>query len=229
MGPAKIRLVGGYSSYEGRVEVLYRGVWGTVCGNLWDDSDSQVVCRQLGFSHALNYRTEAFYGQGSGPIWMNSVSCTGSEQALSSCQFSGWGVTDCTHADDVGVVCSDFTARNGDIRLAGGSNVKEGRVEIFQYGTWGTVCDTGFTDTDAKVVCRQLGYSSSSAKAYIGAYYGQGSGTIWLDGVDCNGDELRLVSCDSKPLGVTACYHEDDVGVDCSKLFYSTVHISYCR
>lgn len=83
-------------------------------------------------------------------------------------------------------------------------------------GTWGTVCDTGFTDTDAKVVCRQLGYSSSSAKAYIGAYYGQGSGTIWLDGVDCNGDELRLVSCDSKPLGVTACYHEDDAGVDCN-------------
>ena len=47
-----IRLVGGSSQLEGRVEVCVNGVWGTVCDDGWGTADAQVVCRQLNFSDA---------------------------------------------------------------------------------------------------------------------------------------------------------------------------------
>ena len=54
-------------------------------------------------------------------------------------------------------VCSDR-----QIRLAGGSNHREGRFEICFNNTWGTVCNNGWNLLDAKVVCRMLNFSYNS-------------------------------------------------------------------
>jgi len=103
----RIRLVGGTSHSEGRVEVNYDGEWGTVCDNGWDDTDAGVVCRQLGFGSLGTAIGLASFGQGSGPILLDSVTCSGSESTLASCGHLGVNITrSCSHNEDAGVMCS---------------------------------------------------------------------------------------------------------------------------
>ena len=67
-----LRLVGGASESEGRVEILYNGTWGTVCDNTWDINDAEVVCRHLGFTGALDAPRGAEFGSADDltPIWL---------------------------------------------------------------------------------------------------------------------------------------------------------------
>ena len=89
-------------------------------------------------------------------------------------------------------------------------------MEVYYNGEWGTVCDDGWDDTDAGVVCRQLGFGSSG-RAIGSAGFGQGSGSILLDGVLCNGSELTITSCSHLGINVTrSCSHGEDAGVRCS-------------
>ena len=101
-----MRLVDGGSRCAGRVEVLHRGQWGTVCGDNWDMRDAAVVCRELGCGEAVDALSDAHFGPGSGPIWINNVHCRGLESTLKNCRSPGWERHDRNHTKDAGIICS---------------------------------------------------------------------------------------------------------------------------
>uniref|UniRef100_A0A673CAN8 SRCR domain-containing protein n=1 Tax=Sphaeramia orbicularis TaxID=375764 RepID=A0A673CAN8_9TELE len=207
----QIRLVGsGSTRCSGRVEVYHNGSWGTVCDDDWDFNDTQVLCRQLGCDTRDIVPFTRRFGEGIGQIWLDDVSCLGNESSLTDCQHEGFRNHDCDHNEDVGVACS-----GSDIRLAGsGSTQCSGRVEVYQNGTWGTVCDDDWDLNDAQVVCRQLG-CGSALSAHPSAHFGQGSGPVWLTDVRCSGHEQYLVQCEHGGLRRPHCGHDKDVGVVC--------------
>ena len=81
-------------------------MWGTICDDSWDIQDAKVACRQLGFIDALRPTSFAFFGPGSGPIYLDNVACTGTETRLEDCSHNGVGVHDCVHYEDAGVTCT---------------------------------------------------------------------------------------------------------------------------
>lgn len=102
----ELRLVGGSSRCSGRVEVLHQGVWGTVCDDLWGSNEAEVVCRQLGCGQAISSLGEAYFGPGSGDIFLDNLQCSGMEHYLGQCPHSGWSEHNCGHHEDAGVICS---------------------------------------------------------------------------------------------------------------------------
>ena len=89
-----------------------------------------------------------------------------------------------------------------------------GRVEVYYSGSWGTVCDDGWSLNDAAVVCRELGFPGVISSSCCAAF-GQGNGTIWLDDVRCTGRETTLSSCSHRGWGRHSCSHSEDAGVYC--------------
>ncbi|XP_043917594.1 neurotrypsin [Protopterus annectens] len=206
-----VRLVGGSSIREGRVEVYHGGQWGTVCDDQWDDADAEVVCRQLGLGGIAKAWDEAHFGEGTGTVLLDEVQCTGNELSLEQCVKNAWGKHNCEHKEDAGVSCSPV--KDGTLRLVGGKGIHEGRIEVYYSGQWGTVCDDGWTEWNSYVVCKQLGFKYG--KSALSSHFGEGTGPIWLDDVSCSGKELNFMQCRTREWGKHDCTHEEDVGVLC--------------
>ena len=182
---ATVRLVGGNSDNEGRVEVLYNGRWGTVCDDSWHSYDADVVCRQLGFERAEEIYYRAEFGEGTGPIWLDDLSCPSHAASILECNHNGWGVHNCRHSEDAAVKCkrieptkpSQFPVRISCPRysqegacqpcptkqqpLPGECTPQaaiQGIVEALYNKEWKPVSLEGWDEKSAQIVCNELGY-----------------------------------------------------------------------
>jgi len=109
--------------------------------------------------------------------------------------------------------------------------VSTGHVEVWHEGEWGTVCDDGLiggntrdqsldTISDngrnvAQVICQSLGYAEGTPTLTTESL--RGSGTIWMDDVNCDGNEPSLFDCTYKwSYDSNNCMHKEDFSVTCS-------------
>ncbi|TSK31506.1 T-cell differentiation antigen CD6 [Bagarius yarrelli] len=136
-------------------------------------------------------------------------------------------LTDCTYHNSylwncstvVGNDCSEMSeviCGNHKVRLSGGSHKCAGRVELWNAGQWGTVCDDGWDTQDADVVCAQLNCGYAISVNGQGGPYSQGRGPILIDELNCTGKERSLWECPAVREGHD-CGHKEDAGVVCSE------------
>ena len=117
------------------------------------------------------------------------------------------------------VMCFCFTyivqpISNGTLRLVESNSHGEGKVEVFVNGQWVMVCDDGWDDGEAGVVCRQLGFGSSGILQNF-----QISGNeddIVIPNFSCIGNESALLNCSHTEIGMENCDNFDNIGVICT-------------
>ena len=202
---AHVRLAGSGNYYEGRVEALKEGTWGTVCDDSWDINDAHVVCRMLGFAGAVAAYSQAHFGEGTGNIHWQGLHCDGTESRIRYCAKNASG--NCDHSNDVGVRCQVM-------RLAGTEHSGVGRVELYRDDQWGTVCDANFTQEEAKLVCNSIGRADSEAN-WNHAFHGGGTGSVKMANLDCLGTEATIFDC-GYTNDTAACSHSNDITVRCN-------------
>ena len=119
-------------------------------------------------------------------------------------------------------------------------------MEVCINDQWGTICDNSWDTTDATVVCKQLGYAytasefsvqhvaecvlliqsnSPAGRAFRNAVFGQGTGPIFLDDVQCSSTSSQLLECFSNPILTHNCLHTADAGVGCEGKFTSFIDV----
>ncbi|XP_048865018.1 scavenger receptor cysteine-rich type 1 protein M130-like [Brienomyrus brachyistius] len=199
----------GESGCEGQVEVYYQLTWSRVLMDSWSFREASVVCRQLGCGSAVRLYSSSLSGTGDSDVCLTGYQCSGSEPHLLNC--SDQHRLNCSSGPQVSIECS----KHRSIRLVGDAGACAGRLEVLHQGSWGTVCGDSWDLKDAEVVCRQL-QCGTALRDPVPTFFGPGTGPIWLDEVDCEGNETSLWDCPSAPREQNDCLHKEDVGVVCS-------------
>mmetsp|Transcript_32316 Transcript_32316/g.76185 ORF Transcript_32316/g.76185 Transcript_32316/m.76185 type:complete len:599 (-) Transcript_32316:62-1858(-) len=212
-----------------RLETYFAGRWGTVCGRNFGNQNAETLCKAFGFP--AGGRAHTTYGEFTHheKIWLTDVNCIGTEGDVGDCKHAPWGVAvKCHHTDDVGLCCygsqfgelgvrvgpSDFDKcreADSDFARLTDCDYKACRVEVKHDNEWGTVCDRGFTDKTATVLCKSLGFKVGGVARRAGG----GRGMIWLSDVSCDGKEANMEWCKRSPWGRADCDHSMDAGVCC--------------
>ncbi|XP_076465930.1 scavenger receptor cysteine-rich domain-containing protein DMBT1-like [Babylonia areolata] len=213
---------------RGRVEMKYMGQYGYFCSFYDNNKAARVACKSLGFGGGLAIHGSRFTPSANEPAWYYALYCRGNESSLPECRSSGFNMANSwwgynwycrRYGGAFSAQCYQEELAITEVRLVEGETNSSGRVEVFLKGPnqWGTVCDDGWNDVDATVVCNQLGFATGRAVKRAG--FGQGTGGIWMDNVACNGTETRLQDCGFNGYSVHNCRHYEDAGAFCSGVY----------
>ncbi|XP_035854508.1 scavenger receptor cysteine-rich type 1 protein M130-like isoform X2 [Sander lucioperca] len=152
-----VRLVNGTSMCSGRLEVKTNQStqrWSSVCEDVFDQQDAEVVCRELGCGAPLVLQG-ALYGEVEAPMWTKEFQCGGRESALLDCRSSGSDRNTCSPGKDVGLTCSE------PVRLVGGNRRCAGTLEVKYQREWRPVDLYFWPRKEAAAACRELDCGSA--------------------------------------------------------------------
>ncbi|CAI8034308.1 Lysyl oxidase homolog 2 [Geodia barretti] len=227
---ASMRLVDGPSSNCGRVEVCHDGVWGTVCDDSFDSRDADVVCRTVGgFEEHLSRHLRAYFGEGTGPIWLDNLSCAWSFTNITQCTPLNWGRHDCEHDEDVGVCCKKVPAPKPPhlpVRLVASCGHRvpypkcpdtfhphgvpsiSGILEVQVNGGWGRIGAVDWNSAAATALCGEMGYPLATALTdeTIGLESGSGTGFLAPLSTSNSMTYLHGLECTGKERELLSCF-----------------------
>ncbi|MGH0130092.1 UNVERIFIED_CONTAM: hypothetical protein FKN15_040930 [Acipenser sinensis] len=192
IAPDKIRLSGGAHSCVGRLEVYHSNEWGIVCARKPNEATAKVVCRQLRCGNVEEMNVGFSFGQDPPhKVWLDDVSCRGSESSLFQCSSVNWGVHECNlKTDHFNINCSEHIK----VSLADGADRCAGRVEIAYQGRNGTICPKNWGQREADLVCREVGCGEALSFGR-GAVFGPGAGPVWIDDLSCAVHDKNIWEC----------------------------------
>ena len=212
-----LRLADGTSN-SGRLEVYTNEEWVTVCSTGWIHLNTRIACKQLEFPDGQSMYTmnQTSYHR---RIGVANIQCTDNDTKLLQCSHDPLFHIDpsCDHKRDVFLRClcgdcNDYTPRD-NVRLADGTLIS-GRLEVFSPRVgWGGVCSSGWTSSNTRVACRQLGFLDEA-----GAYqrHLNQSVTFVLFHVSCVGNENSLFDCEYSTMSKENCFDPMYIRCQCN-------------
>ncbi|XP_062848371.1 scavenger receptor cysteine-rich type 1 protein M130-like [Trichomycterus rosablanca] len=201
---------------SGTLGAFYNGSWVPVSLqslSILEKDDIGHICNSLGCGGVFDFRennTAPFNTCLTDCVFINSTLHNCSTAALDNCLklmeiFCEWQA----------------------VRLKGGKDKCEGRVELLNAGLWGSVCDDEWDSNGGNVVCAQLDCGTAVHITHKASWFGQGTGPVYISKLNCTGNEKNLWECSTyNHRDNNYCGHKEDAGVVCSESLEKTVESS---